>query len=189
MIEAMRSLIEDVCNYGTGPFDADFYAQHILVMAGVADALAVMLHADREVVALAAYLHDIAAVEDYGSVAKHHILGADRAAAILKDRGCAEDTIFAVRRCILSHPAPLSPGHGTPEEVAISNADAVSQILRPGYWLRYGTVAKNLGYRDSLISYKNRIQSHWAALIPEAKPLASDVYHGALALFAAEWGT
>ncbi len=188
MVETMRGLIEDTCSQGTGPFDADFFTQHILVMTVAADALALTLHADREVVALAAYLHDIAAVEDYGGIAKHPILGAERAGEILSAQGYPAERIAAVQRCILSHSAPLAPGQGTPEEVAISNADAVSQITRPGYWLRYGTVAKKLGYQQGLAWYKERIQSHWQSLIPEARCLAADAYNGAMSLFAAEWG-
>ena len=186
MPEQIKSLMEDVCYHGPGPFDSSFYEKHILVMAGIADTLAQIFHADREIVALAAYLHDISAIEDYASVSRHHILGGERAAEILLSLGYPAEKIDPIRQCILTHNSPLALGQGTLEEVCISNADAASQIMVPGYWLHYAYTAKKLSYEQGLAWYRNMIDSHWNAMVEEAQAIAKEAYETAQALFKRE---
>ncbi len=186
MLEQIRSLMKDICSRGAGPFDTAFYEKHICVMAQIADTLAQTFHADREIVGLAAYLHDISAIEDYASVAKHHILGGERAEEILSSLEYPAGRIAAVRQCILTHSSPLAPGQGTLEEVSISNADAASQIMMPGYWLHYAFTAKRLGYEKGLSWYVNGMDSHWNTMAEEAKAIAAEAYQAAKVLFTKE---
>lgn len=187
--EQMRIWIKDVCRHGTGPFDTSFFEKHICVMAQIADTLAQTFHADREVVALAAYLHDISAIEDYATVANHHILGGERAGEILTAHGYPAEKIDAVRRCIFTHSAPVAAGQGTMEEICISNADAVSQIMMPGYWLHYAFVAKHMSYKEGLDWYIDKIDSHWNAMAEEARAIAMRAYQAARVLFTRETQT
>ncbi len=184
--EQMRIWIKDVCRHGTGPFDTSFFEKHICVMAQIADTLAQTFHADREVVALAAYLHDISAIEDYTTVANHHILGGERAGEILTAHGYPAEKIDAVRRCIFTHSAPVAAGQGTMEEICISNADAVSQIMMPGYWLHYAFVFKHMSYKEGLDWYIDKIDSHWNAMAEEARAIAAQAYQTARVLFTRE---
>lgn len=183
LIERARQAIKAVCISSTGPFQISFFEKHICVMAGIADTLAEALGADREIVALAAYLHDIAAIEDYASVSKHHILGGERAAEILSEYGYPANKIEAVRQCIFTHSSPLLLHQGTVEEVCISNADAVSQLLMPGYWLHYAYTAKQLGYTQGLAWYRSLMDAHYAGLIPQARSIAEDAYRAERLLF------
>lgn len=183
LVKKMRELIEDACRRGKGPFDTVFFEKHICVMAGIADDLAKARGADREIVALSAWLHDIAAVEDYASVARHHILGGERAAEILSAQGYPTERIAAVRQCILTHSAPLKLSQGTAEEVCISNADAVSQVIMPGYWLHYAFSVKQLGYKQGIDWYREKIDAHYAGLVPEARTIAEEAYLAERLLF------
>ena len=183
LTEQIRSLMEDVCLKGQGPFDTAFFEKHIQVVASIADTLAQKYHADREVVALAAYLHDISAVEDYSSVVRHHILGGERAEEILSSHCYPAEKIAAVRQCILTHSTPVAIGQGTLEEVCISNAEAASRILMPGYWLHYAFTAKRLDYHKGLAWYTDMIDSHWSRMTEEAKAIAAEAYHAAKTLF------
>ena len=186
LLEQVKSLMEDVCSRGTGPFDTSFYEKHICVMAKIADTLAQTFRADREIVVLAAYLHDISAIEDYARVSRHHILGGERAEEILSSFGYPADKIAAVRQCILTHNNPLALGQGTLEEVCISNADAVSQIMAPGYWLHYAFTAKKLDYEKGLAWYLDGMASHWNDMVEEARDIAKEAYETAQALFKRE---
>ncbi len=187
LIENIRTMMCEVCRHGTGPFDSVFFEKHIQVVADIADKLAVIYQADREVVALSSYLHDISAIEDYSLVSQHHILGSQRAEQILKVQGYPEDRIAAVRQCILTHSAPVALGQGTLEEVCISNADAASQIMMPGYWLHYAFCVKKLSYDQGLAWYRSRIDSHFSSMTAQAKAIAAQAYHLAYALFENEW--
>jgi uncharacterized protein len=182
----MRTLIKDICSHGTGPFDTVFFEKHTSVMAQIADTLAQEYHADREIVTLAAYLHDISAIEDYASVARHHILGGERAEEILSALGCPAEKIKAVRQCIFSHSAPVVSGQGTVEEVCISNADAASQILMPGYWLHYAFAVKQMDYTSGLKWYVEKIDSHFSGMTDEARAIVAEAYHAEKILFSRE---
>ena len=186
MLEQIKSLIRDVCIHGTGPFDIIFFDKHICVMAQIADTLAQAYQADREIVTLAAYLHDISAIEDYASVARHHILGGERAEEILAAHGYPADKTDAVRKCIFSHSAPVAKGQGTLEEVCISNADAASQILMPGYWLHYAFAVKQMDYKSGLNWYTEKIDSHWNSMAEEARAIVTEAYRAEKDLFSRE---
>ncbi len=186
MLDQIQTKMQYVCSNAAGPFDINFYDKHICVMAEVADRLAQAFHADREVVALTSYLHDISAIEDYAKVSHHHILGGDRAEEILSSLGYPNEKVAAIRQCILTHSKPLALGQGTLEEVCISNADAASQIMMPGYWLHYAYTAKRLDYTNGLAWYTKMIGSHWNGMLEEAKSIAAEAYHAACTLLKRE---
>ena len=58
----------------------------------------------------------------------------------------------------------------------MSNADAISQIVKPAYWFFYAFHAKNLCYADGLMWVRDRIDSNWQNLIPEARQLVEKEY-------------
>lgn len=182
IVEIARDRVRDACDRPENAFGKAFYQEHIQVMHDYALALADRTGADKEIVELAAYLHDVAAVLLFASLPRHPEEGAVWARRFLKEQAYPEDRIERVAKCILSHSAPVDPVQASLEEVCISNADAMSQIARPAYWLYYGFNVRKFGYEEGRVWWRDRVRSHWSALRPEARALVADPYRLTCAL-------
>jgi len=172
--EKVVSYVREACQAPGNALGPSFYDQHLLVVAGLADRLAGMLGADKEVVSLASYLHDISAVLDIQTLPEHHVVSAAIAGTFLEENRVEGPKIERVRQCILKHTAPLAPGAGSPEETSLSHADALSFILQPPYWFYFAFVVRKMTFRDGHDWFFQRVQSNWNALCPEARRLGEE---------------
>lgn len=176
-MENIRRMTNELCKANTNRFGAAFFEQHILLNEQYSHRLADVLGADKEILSLAAYLHDIAAISDFNTLADHHMIGAEKARQILKTKGYSEATILRVQKCIENHSTPLAPEEGSQEEVCFSNADAITQIVNPVYWLYYAYNVRGFSYEEGKTWYYNRVTSHWEKLIAPAKEMIAAEYH------------
>ncbi len=179
IIEAVRERVFSECNNGKNAFGQAFFDQHLLVVREYGGLLAKALGADAEIVELATYLHDIAAVQDITALPRHAVLSAEVARQVLQDHGYPGGRIERVARCILSHAAPVRIEKGLPEEVCLSNADAMSQVARPLYWLYYVFRVRQSGFAEGREWLRQRVENNWAALIPPARAIIEKQYRQA----------
>jgi len=175
--------VSGLCRAKENLFGPLFFEEHIMVVAYYAKKLAELLGANAEIVELAAYLHDISAISDFKTLSEHPAIGAATAAEFLKLNGYPAAKIEKVKECIVSHSLPRAKGKGALEEVCVSNADAISQIIKPAYWLYYIFSVRKFDFEAGRDWYRARIESHRKAMIPEALSLIQDEYTLARTLF------
>ena len=84
IFENLRHEIYSRCQKPTNQFGMGCY-YHIIAVVKNAEILAEQYGADKEVVMIAAWLHDIASITDYSLYELHHIHGAEMARRILKE--------------------------------------------------------------------------------------------------------
>jgi len=171
-----RDLAYAECQTAGGPLGPAFFEEHLVVVARRSRELAGILGADGELVELAAYLHDLSAVRDIASLPCHAQESSRLAGEFLRARALATPVVEEVCRCIESHTAPIARGGGTPEEICLSNADAMAQIERPAYWLYFAYRVRGLGYREGIAWLKTRVEQNFGALIQEARGLVALEY-------------
>jgi uncharacterized protein len=169
--EIVREHVFDACNSDKNVFGTAFFDQHVLVVREYSGLLARALGADPEIVELAAYLHDMAAVQDFTTLPRHPAAGAGIAQRVLQEHGYPPERIERVTRCVMSHSSPVQMGSGLPEEVCLSNADAMSQIAKPVYWLYYAFRVRQFGFAEGKEWLRQRVESNWVALIPPARDI------------------
>ncbi|MCX7711416.1 MAG: HD domain-containing protein, partial [Clostridia bacterium] len=146
------------------------------VVANYAELLAERFNADKEVVELAAYLHDFSVIVDPETANEHHIAGADLAERILTEYSLPKDKIEKVKQCILTHSSPIQVGEGDCEAVCLSNADAMAQIAKPAFWLYVNYSIWKNSYRQGVKAYLDWIDGNWKGLIAPAKEYVGDRY-------------
>jgi len=171
MLEDIRREVLEACERPGNVLTPAFYAEHLRLVAEHATALAGVLEADREIVELAAWLHDLSAVLDFATLPTHAAASAELAADLLARRGFPQDRIDRIATAIRRHGAPLGAGEGTPEEVCVSNADAMAQIAAPAFWLFFAFGVRKLGFTEGRRWYAERVSQGWQALVPEARAL------------------
>jgi uncharacterized protein len=176
IVEAIKTYVAEECNSSKNAFGTAFFEQHLSVVAEYAKRLGGTLGADLEIIELAAWLHDLSAVQDIAALPKHPGLSAEIARKLLGERGYPPERIDRVARCIASHSVPVQVGGGLPEEVCVSNADAMSQIVKPSYWLYYVFRVRQFGFTEGRDWLRQRVESNWAALIPPAREIIENEY-------------
>jgi uncharacterized protein len=171
IVEAMKKHVAEACESGKNAFGPAFFEEHLSVVVEYAKRLGQILGGDLEIIELAAWLHDLSAVQDFAALPKHPVLSAEIARRLLGEKGYPAERIERVAQCIASHSAPVQIGSGLPEEVCVSNADAMSQIVKPAYWFYYVFRVRQFGFVEGRDWLRQRVQSNWAALIPPARAI------------------
>lgn len=171
IVDAVKEYVTGECSSSRNAFGSAFFEQHVLVVREYSALLAKALGADAEIVELAAYLHDMGAVSDFAALSRHPAAGAEIAQKVLQEQGYPAERTERVARCVMSHSSPVQMGGGLPEEVCLSNADAMSQITKPSYWLYYAFQVRQFGFAEGREWLRQRVESNWVALIPPARQL------------------
>ncbi len=151
--------------YGFGPF-----ANHILPVVDLADSLAKKLGADREVVILAGYLHDI------GSCCydreTHHQTGAKIAEDLLKKFNYPEDRIKLIKKCIYNHRGSMNLERKSLEEKIIAEADTLSCFENIPGLFEAALVHEGLDQNEAGQSVLEKMERKYAQLhLPESKSI------------------
>jgi hypothetical protein len=166
-------LVREACLRPENRFGPAFLDQHTALATSLALALAPRLGADPVTVALAGWLHDLAAVRDFACLPEHHAAGARLARELLPALGVPGPRVEAVARTIETHSFPVKAGQGTPEQICLSNADVLSHLARPAYWAFYLYGPRAMTYADGRRWLQGRIGPAFEALVPEAQAMGA----------------
>lgn len=184
LIEKIRKAVREECERKGNVFGPAFFEQHLKAVAEYAGKLAERFGADKEIVELAAYLHDISAVRDVATLPEHPV----RSAAIAREMLIGLDYPGAraerVAEAIASHASPIPLGSGPVEAVCLSNADAMAQIARPAYFLFFAFTVRKLGFDHGTHWLLDRVEANWKELAEPARELIKREYHQARAFLA-----
>ena len=183
LIVAARRYAVELCARKENLFGDAFFEAHLQLVVQYADTLAIRHGADREIVMLAAWLHDLAAVRDRSAIPEHHRVGADMAQAFLASHGYPPDRIQQVMDCVVLHTKPLRESEGTMEACCLSNADAMAKIANPSYWLYYAFHINKREFHDGKSWYLQLMDAAWDAMMVSAKEIIGDKYLQVKALF------
>ena len=168
--------VEAACQQADNKLTSAFYPEHILVVADSCERLGNELHADREILLLSALLHDISAIRDIETLSDHAARSSEAAESLLRDLDYPRDRAGRIKQTILRHSTPIAPGEGSVEEVVLSNADAVSLIVSPSFWLYFAFRVRSMCYEEGLRWYSRRIAANWERMIRPAKDMVADRY-------------
>jgi uncharacterized protein len=152
----------------------DDYNYHVLPTVRYAKMLAAKLNADKEVIELAALLHDIA-VKDNDE--RHEIVGAERAVKIMKDMNYSDNVIERVRECILTHRTRGEPKNKEAE--IIRNADAMAHVDSLPFLIKVGLERKGslAGAIDWVNNKLGKVDKKLT--LPEARIIIKNKYDAA----------
>jgi len=176
IVTTIRDHVLQACRRSENIFGTSFFDEHLVPVAHRAAQLASQLNADPEIVALAAWLHDLSAVVDSTTIPDHARLSAEMAARILIEHGYPPARAELVSAAIAPHPNPIDLGAASPEAVCIASADALSRLDRPAYWLYFAFAVRNLPFAEGRQWLRTLIERQWPLLVAPARDLASDQY-------------
>ena len=142
---------------------------HIEAVAKNGEILAEKFGADKEVVIIASWLHDIASITDYSLYEMQHIHGALIADEILKDFDYDKDKLELVKDCIRNHRGSIKNEKLTIEEQCVADADAISHFDSIPSLLYLAYVKKGLSIEDGTEFVRNKLKRSYDKLSQNSK--------------------
>jgi uncharacterized protein len=159
---------------------------HIKVVVANGLKLAEIYNADKEVVEIACWLHDIARAKGLtpGEDNNHHISGTKKAEEILLNLNYPKDKIKKITQCILAHRGAKNEyPPQTIEEKIVANADAMAHF--DSFLNLFSEFVGPDNFEEGLSLIKNKLERDWnkKLTLPEAKKLEKNNYKIIKSLF------
>ena len=181
IVEEIKNFVEEESKKPGSKYGYEPFAFHFASVVKYAEELADELGADKEIVSIAAWLHDIGSVvhgrED------HHLTGAKIAEEKLKELNYPEEKIELVKKCILNHRGSQDNSPETIEEKIISDADALSNFDNIAGIFKAAFVFENLTQGEAKESVKKKLENKWSKLYFEnSKKIIKSKYEAVIIL-------
>jgi len=159
---------------------------HIKVVVKNALRLAKIYNADKEIIEIASWLHDIGRARGLkpGENNQHHITGAKKAEEILRIFNYPDEKINKISSCILAHRADKDDyTPKTIEEKILYNADAMAHF--DSFLNLFSEFVNTNNFEGGIEFLKQKINRDWNKKInlPKAKKLIEDKYKAIKLLF------
>lgn len=157
---------------------------HIEAVVRNGELLAGRYGADKEVVMIAAWLHDIAAVTDYSLYEMHHIYGAEMARKILEKFDYDEEKISLVQSCIRNHRGSVPAEKNSIEELCVADADAISHFDGVPSLLHLAYAIKGMGIQEGKKFVRAKLERSYRKLSPASREYYAGKYQQVMNVFA-----
>lgn len=179
LIQSIASIVEEQCKKESNIFGYEIWTYHISIVVKYSKLLAEKLGADKEIVEIAALLHDYASVKDKSMYEDHHIHGANESEKILKEFKYPEEKIIKIKKCIIEHRGSLDLKRTSNEASCITSADAMAHIDGVPSLLHLAYCKRKMDVREGANWVSKKIERSWNKLCPEAKDIIREKYESA----------
>ncbi len=175
MIKKIKELVYQACQRKTNYYGPNIW-EHMELVVKNGKMLAKKLDADEEIVEIASWLHDYAAISNRKWRLDHHIYGTKLAEALLKKFGYPNKKIEQVKHCIYAHRASKKIPRRTLEAKIVASADAMAHFshLAGLFYLVYQRKRMDLKKGKKWVLAK--LERSWQKLMPEAKSMVRVKY-------------
>lgn len=179
--EIINQVHDFVKKESEGQTKDDVFSNHILNVVNFAKKLAERYNADKFIVTIAAYLHDITYIQTKEH-SDHEIKGSEFAKDYLQKFNLDNKEIEAISNCILKHRGSKKRERNTTEEKIVACADAMDHIDRCLHM--FYRFSRKKGYEEGIEFIRAKLQRGYNKLeLDEAKNIIQDKYNAARILF------
>jgi uncharacterized protein len=176
LIRELNIIVETACKQPANVYGYGIWTHHIIHVVKYAKILAEHLGADKEIVEIAAILHDYAGIKDQALEAEHHIHGARLAGEILENYGYSQEKIAQIKQCIERHRGSVRLEQNSPEVICVTSADGMTHIDQALSLLYMVYKERGMDIETGRIYVKEKIQRTWNKLCPEAQKIMKEKY-------------
>lgn len=177
MIQEIKELVKETCKKETNYFGYRAWKEHILPVVKFSKILADKLNADKEIVEIAALLHDYSSVLNKDLYSEHHIHSAKLAEDILKKYNYPKERIKKVKQCIVSHRASKNIPKETLEAQIIADADSLAHFDNIGSMLYLAFVIHKMSSDKGTRWVLDKLERDWRRLtLSESKEIIEEKY-------------
>lgn len=164
------------CKKDSNIYGYSAWSHHIESVVKFALILADKLEADKEILEIAALLHDIGSVTNKDWYEEHHIHGARIAQEILEKYSYPEEKIKSVKECIIAHRGSRDIKRLSLEAQILASADAMSHFENVDSLMHLAYAVHKLEVDEGREFVLGKLARSWKKLMPEAKDILYDKY-------------
>lgn len=179
VIEEVRKFVEEECKKETSNYRGAWEA-HIIPVVSYSKLLVEKFNADKEIVEIAAWLHDIGSII-YGRE-NHHITSSEIAEKKLIELGCDADIIEKVKYCIFVHRGSLGFKRETKEAEIIAEADSMAHFDSIDGLFKSAFVDGKMSLPEARVYVREKLERSWNKLSQESKQIIRLKYEAAMLL-------
>ena len=181
-VSLAREYVKSECEKSTSKYGAEPFENHFAFVYKYAMELNERLGADKEIVGISAWMHDI------GSIIKgrddHHITGAKIAGWKLEEWGYPHDRILKVQHCILCHRGSDKKNQPeTPEARIVSEADAMANFDNVVGIIKAAVMYEGLTQEQARKAVLKKLEGKWEQLSSYSREFVEEKYHAVRVLF------
>jgi len=181
IVNEIKHFVEAECKKPSSKYGYEIFPSHLVPMVDSAIKLADKLGADKEVIAIAAWLHDIGSII-YGRE-DHHITGAKVAQEKLEELHYPLEKIELIKKCILNHRGSQQNEQFSIEEQIIAEADVLSNFDNLAGIFKAALVFENKTQDEAKVSVRQKLERKWNQLhFEDSKKLVKPKFEAAMLL-------
>lgn len=162
IVQEIRDFVENECKKADSKYGYEPFPYHFIPVVDYAEKLADELGGDKEVITIAAWLHDIGSII-YGRD-NHHITGAEIAEQKLKELQYPAEKIKLVKKCILNHRGSEQSKRESIEEQIVAEADVMNNFDNIAGVFKAAFVYENKTQGEAKDSVRRKLENKWHQL-------------------------
>lgn len=162
IIQKIKNFVESECRKPSSQYGPETFTFHFTQVVKYARKLAGELGGDKEVVTIAAWLHDIGSIM-HGRK-DHHTTGAKIAEEKLKEFGYPMKKIELVKKCVLNHRGSQQNKRESLEEQILADADALSNFECIAGLFGAALIWEKLDQGQAKDSVRQKLERKWKKL-------------------------
>lgn len=185
IVQKIKNFVEAETKKPTSKYGYEPFKYHFVPMVRYALDLAEELGGDKEVIALAGWLHDIGSIIEGRE--NHHITSARIAEKKLREKNYPEDRIKQVKKCILNHRGSIDNKRLSLEEQIIAEADAMSNFDNIAGIFKAAFIYENKTQGEAKESVRKKLGNKYKKLhFAKSKEIIKPKYEAAMLLLNAD---
>lgn len=181
IIQEIKNFVENECKKLSSKYGYEPFPFHFVPVVEYAEKLADELGGDKEIILIAAWLHDIGSIIHGRN--NHHITSARIAEEKLKELGYPAEKIELVKKCILNHRGSQQNFRESIEEQILAEADVMSNFENITGIFKAAFVYENLDQGEAKDSVRKKLENKWKQLhFDSSKRIIKPKYDAAMLL-------
>jgi len=180
IVKEVGELVKSTCFSNKNPFGKTAW-NHIKNGVKYSLILSEKLNADKEVVEIAALLHDYGSI--IGEYKEHHIVSSKKAEEILKGYNYPTEKIENIKHCIYTHRSSKGLKKETVEAEIVASADVMAHFDEIIDLLRVAFITHKMNLEESTNFIINKIEKDMNKIMPEGKEIIKEKYDAFKLLF------
>jgi len=179
IVQEIKNFVEKECKKPSSKYGYEPFHFHFVPVVKHAKELADELGGDKEVILIAAWLHDIGSII-YGRN-DHHITGAKIAEKKLKELNYPPEKIELVKKCIINHRGSQQNHRESIEEQIVAEADTMSNFDNISGIFKAAFVYEGETQGEAKDSVKRKLKNKWNQLhFKKSKEIIKPIYEAAM---------
>lgn len=182
LVNKIKNFVEEECKKSSSKYGYEPFIFHFIPVVRYAEELVNNMGGDKEVILIAAWLHDIGSI--ISGRDNHHITGAKIAEEKLKEFGYPIEKIELIKKCILNHRGSVGNARLSTEEQIIADADAMSNFDNVAGIFKAAFIYENLDQGKAKEALLIKLENKWRQLhFKDSKKIIKPKYEALKILF------